>query len=110
MLALLGGFRVLPVDVDAVETELLEEGDGGGGECGAAGGGGGGGGEVGGVGPAADGEEEFEVAVLALEEVELFEAAVEVGAGVVPGVGGVVFVGVGPGVGQVAGGGLGCCY
>ena len=54
-----GGGGVFPVDVEAVEAEVCEEGDGGGGEEGAAGGGGCGGGEVGGVGPAADGEEDF---------------------------------------------------
>ena len=34
-------------------------------------------------------------------QVELFETAVEVGAGVIPGVCGIVFVCVGPGIGQV---------
>lgn len=56
-------------------------------------------GEVGGIGPAAYGEEDVEMAVLFFEEEELFYAAVGVVAGVVPGVGGVVFFEVGVGVG-----------
>ena len=90
MLAFSCGFRVFPVDVEAVEAEVGDELDGGLGEGLAAGGGGGWEGEVGGVGPAADGEEDFEVAVALFEEEELLDAAVDVGAGVVPGVGGVV--------------------
>lgn len=41
-------------------------------------------GEVGGVGPAADGEEDLQVTVGLFEEEELLDAAVDVGAGVVP--------------------------
>jgi hypothetical protein len=57
--------------------------------------------EVGGVGPAADGEEDFELAVLLLLQEELLQAAVDVGADIVPRVVGIVLVGVGPGVGEV---------
>lgn len=97
-----GGFggvlRVLPVDVQPVETEVFEQLDSARGEalaacfgrCGLR--------EVGGVGPAADGEEDFEAAVALLEQVELLYAAVDVGAHVVPGVGRVVLFDVGPGV------------
>ena len=81
---------VLPVDVEAVEAKVHDQLDGGLGECLAASWGGRGEGEVGGVGPSADGEEDFEVAVAFLEEVQLFYAAVDVGTGVVPGVGWVV--------------------
>lgn len=81
-----GGGGILPVDVEAIETEVCEEGDAAGSESGAAGGGGCRGGEVGGVAPAADAEEGFEVAVVLLEEVELLGAAVEVGARGGPGV------------------------
>ena len=63
--------------------------------------------EVGAVGPAADGEEDFELPVALLEQEELLRAAVDVGAGVVPAVGRVVLVGVGPGVGEVDLAGLG---
>ncbi len=41
------------------------------------------------------------MAVAFLEEEELFEAAVEIGADVVPGIGGIVLVGVRPGVREV---------
>lgn len=95
VLRLRGIGGVLPIDIQAIEAVVLEQLHGGAREGRAAGGGGCRGGEVGGVGPPADGEEGFEVTVAALEEGELFEAAVEVGAGVVPGVGGVVFVCVG---------------
>lgn len=91
--------RVFPIDVEAVEAEVGEELDCGAGEGLASGRGGGGLGEVGGVGPAADGEEGFKVAVLLFEEEELLDAAVDVGADVVPAVGGVVFFEVGVGVG-----------
>lgn len=64
-------------------------------------GGGSWGGKVGAVGPAADGEKDLEVAVAALEEVELLETAVEVGSGVVPAVSLPVDVSVGPGIGQI---------
>ena len=47
-------------------------------------------GKVGRVGPSADGEEGLEVAVLLFEEIELLDAAVDVGADVVPAVGWVV--------------------
>jgi hypothetical protein len=59
--------------------------------------------EVGGVGPAADGEEDFEVPVAAFEEGELLETAVEVCSWVVPAVVFPVDVCVCPGVGEVAG-------
>ncbi len=58
-------------------------------------------GEIGAVGPAADAEEDLEVPVPLLVQVELFGAAVEVGARVVPGVRRPVLVRVGPGVGEV---------
>lgn len=81
--------RVFPVDVDAVETPVFDERQGRSGELGARFGGGGGQGEAAGrglgVGPAADGEEDADVAVGFFEEVELFDAAVDVGAVVVPG-------------------------
>ena len=101
-LGLSGVCGVFPVDVEAVEAEVFEELDGAvgegldllGGVCG--------GGEVGGVGPAADGEEDVEVGVGLFEEVELLHAAVDVGADIVPGVGGVVLFEVGVGVGEVA--------
>lgn len=57
--------------------------------------------EVARVGPAADGQEDLEVAVAALEEVELLHAAVEVCPDVVPAVALPVDVGVGPAVGEV---------
>src|SRR5262249_44906017 len=72
------------------------------GEGGAAGGGGGRGSEVGAIGPAADGEENLEVAVTLLQQVELLEAAIQVGANVVPRVALPVDVGVGPGVREMA--------
>ncbi len=100
---LCGGSRILPVDVQAVETEICEHGDAAAGEGGAAGGGGCRGGEAGGVAPAADAEEGFQVAVVFLEEVELLGAAVEVKAGGGPGVGRVVLFDVGVGITQVAG-------
>ena len=65
---------------------------------------GGGGGKAGRVGPAADTEEDFKLTVVFLEDVELFEAAIEVDAGLGPAVGGVVLFEVGVGVGEVAGG------
>lgn len=68
----------------------------------AAGRGGSRGGEVGGVGPATDGEEDLELAVSLLEEEELLDAAVDIGPRVVPGVGRIVLVRVRPGIGQVA--------
>lgn len=60
------GGGILPVDVEAVETEVCEEGDAAACEGGAAGGGGCHGGEVWGVAPAADAEEGFKVAVVLL--------------------------------------------
>lgn len=51
--------RVFPVDIDAVETEICEEFDGGAGKSLSARGCGGGRGEICAVGPAADGEEGF---------------------------------------------------
>lgn len=74
---------------------VFEEGEGGAGDCLAAGGGGCRDVEVGAVAPAADAKEDFQMAVAFLQEMELFEAAVYVGTGVVPAVGGVVFVCVG---------------
>ena len=59
------------------------------------------------VGPATDREEYFETAVALLEEVELFEGAVDVVTRVIPGVGGVVLVSVGPGVSEEDFAGLG---
>jgi hypothetical protein len=53
-----------------------------------------------GVRPAADAEHDFEVAVLLLEEAELLHCAVDVLAGVGPGVAGEVDVGVGVGVAE----------
>jgi len=87
VLGLLGGGGILPVDVDAVEAEVLDELDAALGEALAAGWGGGWRVEVFGrvgVRPAADGEEHFEVAVALLEQEELLDAAVDVGAHVVP--------------------------
>lgn len=95
--------RVLPVDVEPVEAEVLEQLHGRLGEALAAGGRRGGRGEVGAVGPAADGEQDLEVAVALLEEVELLDAAVDVGADVVPGVARVVLLDVGPAVRHVSG-------
>lgn len=87
VLGLLGGGGILPIDVDAVEAEVLDELDAALGEALAAGWGGGWRVEVFGrvgVRPAADGEEHFEVAVALLEQEELLDAAVDVGAHVVP--------------------------
>ena len=78
------GRGVFPVDVEAVEAEVGKEADGGRGEKRAGGWRAGGGGEGWGVGPAADAEEDFEVAVGFLEEEELLDAAVDVFADVVP--------------------------
>jgi hypothetical protein len=91
-----GVLGVFPVNVDAVEAEVFDQLDRRLGEFLAASGGGGRGGEVGGVGPAADGEENFEGTVAGFEDVELFKTAVEVGASVVPGVTFEVDVGVCP--------------
>lgn len=77
--------------------------NGGGGEVSATSGGRGWGCEVGGEGPAADGEEDFERAVLAFEDVELFEAAIEVDADIVPGVALPVNVSIRPLVCEVSG-------
>lgn len=97
-LAGVGG--IFPVDVYAVEPAVFDELDGCLGESLSSLGGAGHAGEAGGVGPTADGKKDLELTVVLLEEVELFDAAVAVGAGVVPGVvWGEVDVGVGPGVG-----------
>ncbi len=61
-----GGGGILPVDVEAVKTEVCEEGNAAACEGGAAGGGGCHGGDAGGVAPAADAEEGFKVAVVFL--------------------------------------------
>ena len=98
MLGFRGVLGIFPVDVDAVEAEVFDQLDGRLSEFLAASGGGGRGGEVGGVGPAADGEEDFEGTVAGFEDVELFKTAVEVDAGVVPGVTFEVDVGVCPSV------------
>lgn len=76
-----------PVDVDAVEGPVFHECHGCVCELSAGSGCTGGGGEVGGVGPAADAEEDFEVAVVLLEDVKLFDAAISVVSNVVPGIG-----------------------
>lgn len=55
---------VFPIDINAIEPEVLDEFYGGRGEFLSAGCAGGGDGEVGGVGPAADGEEDLQGAVL----------------------------------------------
>jgi len=89
---------IFPVDIDPIETKVLDKGECGGGEFCTGDSGGCREGEVRGIGPAADGEKSFETAVALLEEVELLEGTVDVVAWVVPRVGGVVFVGVGPGV------------
>ena len=57
--------------------------------------------EVAAVGPPADGEQHLEVAIAALEQVELLQAAVQVRARVVPAVAVPVDVGVGPRVREV---------
>lgn len=58
-------------------------------------------GEIRGVGPAPDGEQDFQLPVLLLEQEELLDTAVHIGANVVPRIGGVMLLDVGPGVGQV---------
>jgi hypothetical protein len=93
----LGGVGgVLPVDVDAVVSPVLEELDGGLGKGLAAVRRAGGGGEVGRVGPSANGHHDLEGAVALLEQEELLGAAVDVGARVVPAVAVKVLVDVGP--------------
>ena len=57
--------------------------------------------KVGGVGPAANRQQDLQLAVALFQEVELLCAAVDIGASVIPGVGRVVLVGVGPGVGKI---------
>ena len=87
-LCLVGG--IFPVDVQAVEAEVLDEADGGGGECLPAMRRGCWEGEVGGVGPSADGEDDFKMPMGLFEEEELLKAAIEVGARFGPRVRGVV--------------------
>lgn len=93
--------RILPVNVETVETEVGDEIN-----CCA------GKGlapvrrrgrlrEVGGICPAANGEEGLEVPVPLLEEEELLDAAVHVCANVVPAVGWVVLFEVGIGIGKI---------
>jgi hypothetical protein len=57
--------------------------------------------KVGRVRPATDGKEDLQLAVLLLLKIQLLRASIDVGANIVPRVGGVVLVGVRPGVGQI---------
>jgi hypothetical protein len=72
------------VDVEPVEAIILDELDGRAGEGLPMGGRPAEPGKVGREGPASDREEDAQVSMLLLEQVELLEAAVEIGAGVVP--------------------------
>jgi hypothetical protein len=92
---------ILPVNVKAIEGKVLEQGDSALGKLLPAFRGRGWHWEVGTVSPTANRQEDFQVAVTLLVDVQLFQAAVEVVAGVVPGVSRPVFVGVCPAVGQV---------
>ena len=56
--------------------------------------------ERGRIGPTSDGEENLEMSVLLLEFIDCFEVAIEIVAGFIPGIAGVVYVFVRPSVGQ----------
>ena len=109
LLGVLGVGGVLPVDVETVETQVLDERHGRGDErvdlglrvrAGR---------EAGAVRPPADGEEGLEITVLLLQEEELFHTAVDIwAAGVVPGVGGIVLLEVGVRIGEVTAEGVSC--
>lgn len=100
----LGGILgVLPVNINTVEAPVLDERDGRLGKVLAVGVGACSRREVCGPGPAANGKHDLELAVGLLELVELLDAAVDVGADVVPRVVGVVLVGVGVGIARVDG-------
>jgi hypothetical protein len=57
--------------------------------------------KVGRIRPATDGEKNLQLAVALLQQEELLDRAVHVGADVIPRVRSIVLVGVGPGVGEV---------
>jgi hypothetical protein len=92
---------ILPINVKAIEGEVLEQGDSALGKLLPAFRSRGWHWEVGTVSPTANRQEDFQVAVTLLVDVQLFQTSVEVVAGVVPGVSRPVFVGVCPAVGQV---------
>lgn len=102
MVPLFGGFRILPVNVDAIETEIFDELHAAGCKACSAGFSARRCCEVGRVRPAADREEHFEIAVLLLQKIELLKAAVQVCAYVVPRVTFPVDVCICPCVGEVA--------
>jgi len=99
--SLLWCLGILPIYVETIEGKVLEQGDSTLGEflpafrsrgrCW----------EVGAICPAADRQEDLQVAVALLVKVELLQTAVEVVANIVPRISRPVFVGVCPAVGQV---------
>ena len=90
-----GAGGVLPIDINTVETPVLQEGDSGVGELLAGSIAGSNSGEVGRPGPATDGEDGLKTTVGLLELEELLDATVGVVAGVAPGVTGVVLLKIG---------------
>lgn len=103
LLALIGILGVLPVDIDTVEAKILDESNARGSELLAA--------FFGacwlvkvlvcvGVRPAADGEQDLEVAVRLLEEEKLLQVAIDIVARVLPGVTLPVLLDIGPLVGK----------
>jgi hypothetical protein len=99
--SLLRCLGILPVNVQTIEGKVFQQGDSALGKLLPAFRGRGWHREVGTVSPTANRQEDFQVAVVLLVDVQLFQTAVEVVAGVVPGVSRPVFVGVCPAVGQV---------
>ena len=102
VLPLLGVGRVLPVDVDTVESQISDKANTCAREPVATCLSGCWGWKVVGVRPSSDRHEELQVTVLALEKVDLLEAAIHVVADIVPGVRLIMLVCVGPGIGQIA--------
>lgn len=56
--------------------------------------------KIGGVSPSANGKQDFELAVLLLQKIQLLHASVNIVTGIIPGVTRIVLFNVGPAVGQ----------
>ena len=99
-LGVVGG--VLPINIDAIETQVLHKLNSAAGEHCAARGRRSGWSKVWRISPSTNTEQGLHLSVGLLEKVKLFDAAIHIGTDIIPGVGGVVLVGVCIGIAQVS--------
>jgi hypothetical protein len=90
--------QYLPINIYTIETEILHKGNGGRSKLLSSSLGAQWSSKIARVCPASDRHKNLQVSVLFLEQEELFDAAIYIGAHIVPRVGGVVFVSISVGV------------